>query len=96
MDYFITREEYLDARKAWKKEYLRKSNHIHVLKKLSKAAAKGGYTAASAYQSMRAVMSNEAFEMMLDLEDLKDLSRRSVEALRLAEDWEMFLATRNH
>jgi hypothetical protein len=54
------------------------SADIHALKQATKAFAKGGYTAAQRLQSVRARMSNSAFDMMMDLEELKDQSRLSV------------------
>lgn len=93
---FLTREEYLHLRRVWKKNYLRLSNDIHELKVATKMAAQGGWSAAQVLQSVRARMSNQAFDEMLNLEDLKEWSRVSVEAKRLEEDFQMFLSQRNH
>ncbi len=81
----ISKEEYLAERSEWRKDYLRMSADIRLLKQLSKEAASGGFEAANRLQSMRARMSNDAYDMMIDLEDLKDRSRFSVAFERYLE-----------
>jgi len=82
---FISKEEYLHERKQWTKDYLRMSADISALKKATKAFAKGGYSAAQNLQSVRARMSNDAFDMMCYLDELKDQSRLSVAFQRFLE-----------
>jgi hypothetical protein len=86
---FISREEYLAERHHWKKAYMSLSKDIHALKVATKAAAKGGWAAARTLQSLRARSSNHAFDMMLDLEDLKQQSRMTV-------GFQRFLDTSNY
>lgn len=88
---FLTRDEYLDLRLRWKKIYLRVSKDIHALKVATKMAAKGGYEAANNLQSLRMRMSNHAYDLMLNLDDLKEASRFSVAVQRVLDntnqDW---------
>ena len=83
--YIISRDVYLENRKRWRELYMKLSKNIRALKIATKLAAKGGYTAAAALQSLRAHGSNEAFDMMLDLEELKKMSRVSVAFMRWME-----------
>lgn len=81
----MTKESYLDARQDWREEYADMSLNIKVLKKAQKDAAKGGWAAANKVMSLRARMSNEATEMMTELEVLKHNSRMSVAFDRFCE-----------
>ncbi len=83
---FLTRDEYLDLRRRWKHVYMKVSKDIHDLKIATKLAAKGGYEAANNLQSLRMRMSNYAYDMMIDLDDLKEQSRFSVAVQRVLEE----------
>lgn len=82
---FLSRDEYLSERRAWKKHYVKLGHNIHDLKAATKRAAKGGYSDAQTLQSLRMHLSNHAYDMMIDLEDLKENSRLSVAFQRFLE-----------
>ncbi len=78
----VSRTDYLEFRQDWKKNYLRVAKEIRALKIATKLASKGGYSAASTLQSLRALNSNYAAFLMDDLEFMKEKSRISVAFMR--------------
>lgn len=75
---FLTRTEYLRARNRWKKDYLEISHKIRALKAATKLMAKSGYSTYCHVQSVRALLSNEACNMMDELTCLKHIAKTSV------------------
>lgn len=86
----LSKEDYLNSRRDWKEEYRDISSDIHALKVAQKEAAKGGWSAANRLQSLRARMSNEAHQMMDELEVLKENSRLSVAFERFMDKQNFF------
>lgn len=84
-DNYLTRDDYLKERAAWKEIYMTTSTVIKMYKKLRKAAATGGWSRFNDLQSYTALMGNEACAQMLDLEDLKQSARDSVDWIRSTE-----------
>ncbi len=82
---YISKEDYLKSRESWRKAYKVMSKHIRELKIATAMMAKGGYSAACRVQSIRALMSNQAYYMMLDLENLKKDANFSVLFRRFVE-----------